>query len=189
MLVADMTGCRDRAMKPLEWEVQAMTVLYPSLGSPKLQPYEAPFGRMMLAYGRAFAAIVALVATIKGNEAEAVAFVESAGMKELPKRLRHIVRGKLKADQFKQLSESLTNWKLLADKRHRLIHGEWWFNVFEDNQLAIRGVWSRKKGTTIKHLATISAEDLDGWAKQLDEIADTLDLIEYHCRHGALQSG
>jgi hypothetical protein len=144
---------------------------------------------MMLAYGRANAAIVALVATIKGDEAEAVAFVESAGMKELPKRLRRIVRGKLKADQFKQLSTALTDLKRLADKRHQLIHGEWWFDPSEDNQLTIRGVRPGKKGATIKHLATISAGDLDEWAKQLDEIADALDLIEYHCRHGALQSG
>jgi len=142
---------------------------------------------MMLAYGRANAAIVALVATIKGDEAEAVAFVESAGMKELPKRLRHIVRGKLKADQFKQLSTSLTALKRLADKRHQLIHGEWWFNVFEGDELTIRGVRPGKK-LTIKHLATISAGDLDDWAQQLDEIADALDVIEHHCRHGALKS-
>jgi hypothetical protein len=32
--------------------VHIMTILYPSLGSSELQPYEAPFGRMMLAYGR-----------------------------------------------------------------------------------------------------------------------------------------
>jgi hypothetical protein len=45
-----------------------MTILFPRLGSRELQPYEAPFGRMMLAFGRAAAAIE-LVAKCKGSEA------------------------------------------------------------------------------------------------------------------------
>jgi hypothetical protein len=51
-----------------------MTILFPRLGSRELQPYEAPFGRMMLAFGRAAAAIE-LVAKCKGSEAAAVQFV------------------------------------------------------------------------------------------------------------------
>ena len=64
-----------------------MTILFPSLGSDQLQPYEAPFGRMMLAYGRAIAATIALVAIRTETEAKAVEFVADAGTKELPKRL------------------------------------------------------------------------------------------------------
>jgi len=165
-----------------------MTILYPSLGSPELQPYEAPFGRMMLAYGRANAAVIAFVAAIMGDEAKAVAFVDKAGMKELPKRVRRIVKGKLKREHFDELSTSMTNLKALADKRHQLIHGEWWFSVFEDGRLTIRGVRPGKNGATIKHLGTVSTYNLDQWAKQLDEIADALDMIEHHCRHnGTLQ--
>jgi hypothetical protein len=43
-----------------------MTIIFPRLGSRELQPYEAPFGRMMLAFGRATAAAIELVAKCKG---------------------------------------------------------------------------------------------------------------------------
>ena len=178
-----------------------MTILFPSLGSAELQPYEAPFGRMMLAYGRAIAATIALVAARMDNEAEAVLCVTKAGTKELPKRVRRLFRNKLNHEQFEQLDKAMASLKTLADKRHRLIHGEWWFNVFEDGHLTIRGVrprrsfeptkiavlfrFAKKKNdvVTIEHLSTVSVHDLDRWAKELDEIADVLDSIEHHFRN------
>jgi hypothetical protein len=135
---------------------------------------------MMLAYGRAIAAVIALVTVIVGDEAKAVAFVDSAGMKELPKRVQKIAKGKLSRQIFDELSTSLTNLKGIAEKRNQLIHGEWWFNVFKGGRLTIRGVRAGKKGATIKHLGTVSSDSLDQWAKQLDEIADSFDGIEYH---------
>jgi hypothetical protein len=38
-----------------------MTIIFPRLGDPELEPYVAPFGRMMLAFGRATAAVIELV--------------------------------------------------------------------------------------------------------------------------------
>jgi hypothetical protein len=126
-----------------------MTILFPSLGSDQLRPYEAPFGRMMLAYGRAIAATIALVAIRTETEAKAVEFVADAGTKELPKRIRRMFRGALNHEQFKKLDASMTKLKSLADKRHHVIHGEWWFNVFENGQLEIRAVRRGK----IKHMS------------------------------------
>jgi hypothetical protein len=87
-----------------------MTILFPSLGSDQLRPYEAPFGRMMLAYGRAIAATIALVATRTETEAK---FVADAGTKELPKRIRRMFRSALNDEQFTKLDASMT--KLLGN--------------------------------------------------------------------------
>ena len=116
-----------------------MTSLFPSLGDPKLIPYEAPFGRMMLAYGRVIVATIALV-MIKESEARAVLCVTEAGTKNLPKRVRRLLRSVLSHQQLEQLNEALNRLKTIAEKRHRLIHGEWWFNVFQNEQLEIRSV-------------------------------------------------
>jgi hypothetical protein len=153
-----------------------MTILFPSLGSDQLRPYEAPLGRMMLAYGRAIAATIALVAIRTETEAKAVEFVAYAGTKELPKRIRQLFRGALDREQFDKLNASMTKLKSLADQRHHIIHGEWWFNVFENGQLEIRAVRQGK----IKHMSTVSAHDLGQWALELNDIADVLDDIE--CR-------
>jgi hypothetical protein len=72
----------------------------------------------------------------------------------------------------------MTKLKSLADKRHHVIHGEWWFNVFENGQREIRAVRQGK----IKHMSTVSAHDLGQWALELDDIADVLDDIEFYCR-------
>jgi len=80
-----------------------MTILFPRLGSRELQPYEAPFGRMMLAFGRATAAAIELVAKCKGREPEAVQFVTTAGTKDLPKRLVSLFKNKLEKEQSAKL--------------------------------------------------------------------------------------
>lgn len=155
-----------------------MTILFASRGSDQLRPYEAPFGRMMLAYGRAIAATIALVAIRTETEAKAVEFVADAGTKELPKCMRRMFRGALNHEQCKKLDASMTKLKSLADRRHHVIHGEWWFNVFENGQLEIRAVRQGK----IKHMSTVSAHDLGQWALELDDIADVLDDIEFYSR-------
>jgi hypothetical protein len=174
-----------------------MTILYPSLSNGELRPYEAPFGRMMLAYGRAVAATIALVATRKKDEAEAVLFVAEAGTEQLPKRMRRLFRNRLNSGHFDQLSDALTRFKTLAAKRNELIHGDWWFNHLKDGQLTIRIVRSQSSKTsflnkitnlfrpakknlvTIDHPSTLSACDLERWAQELNEIADILDHVEF----------
>src|ERR1700722_15087570 len=171
ILVVGAQTCESR-------ESKAMTILFPSLGNDQLRPYEAPFGRMMLAYGWAIAATIALVATRTETEAKAVEFVADAGTKELPKRMRRMFRGALNHEQFKKLDASMTKLKSLGDRRPHVIHGEWWFNVFENGKLEIRAVRQGK----IKHMSTVSAHELGQWALELDDIADVLDDIEFYCR-------
>jgi hypothetical protein len=114
-----------------------MTILFPRLGSLELKPYEAPLGRMMRAFGRAAAAAIELVAKRNGNnEAEAVRFVTTAGTKSLPKSLRRLFRDKLDKDQDAKLRHAAAEYKAVADERHHLIHGEWWFNVCDANHRA-----------------------------------------------------
>src|SRR5262245_21414213 len=119
-----------------------MTILYPALGSAELKPYEAPFGRMMLAYGRAMAATTALVELRKADEGEAAIYVAEAGTKELPKRIRRLLRDKLTPGDFEKLDSAMTRFKAIAGKRHDLIHGVWWFD--KDGCLGIRVMRQRQ---------------------------------------------
>jgi hypothetical protein len=138
-----------------------VTILYPPLGSAKLKTYEAPFGRMMLAYGRAIAAIIALAAAALGSEAKAVLWFNESSTDQLPKRTRRMFRGELNEPEFAELSAAVTTLKRVTRKRHHLIHGEWWFNAFENGQLTIRGVRSRrsKNQSWLNKLATFCGLD------------------------------
>ena len=91
-----------------------MTILFPRLGSPQLEPYEAPFGRMMLAFARATAAVIELVIQVQGKgEAEVVRFVTTAGTKDLPKKLRRLFKNKLDKEQdakLRQVADEYKRW-------------------------------------------------------------------------------
>jgi hypothetical protein len=164
-----------------------MTLLFPRLGSPELEPYEAPFGRMMLAFARATAALIELVIQVQGKgEAEAVRFVTTAGTKDLPKKLRRLFKNKLAKDQDAKLSRAAAEYKAVADERHHLVHGDWWFNVFENGVLTIRRTREKKKKNKtvlfIEHRVVASAADLDDWTARLDAVADIFDDLELQCR-------
>jgi hypothetical protein len=98
---------------------------------------------MMLAFGRATKALIELVTNCTGSEAEAVRFVVNAGTNNLPKKLRQLFKNKLDKEQYAKLCHAAAEYKAVADKRHHLIHGEWWLNVFEDGALTVRNVRSR----------------------------------------------
>jgi hypothetical protein len=152
-----------------------MTVIFPRLGSSELEPYEAPFGRMMLAFGRATAAAIELVGKCKGSEAEAVRFVIEAGSNDLPKRLRKLLKNKLNKEQDEKLRRAAAEYKAVADERHHLIHGEWWFNVFEKGVLTVRNVRWKKNTLIIDNRVVVSAANLEDWAIKLDAVADEFD--------------
>ena len=157
----------------------------------------APFGRMMLSFARATAALIELVEVQGEGEAEAVRFVATAGTKDLPKKLRKLFKGKLDKDQDAKLSRAAAEYKAVADVRHHLVHGEWWFNVFENGVLTVRKVgWKEKKNNLFWRLITYvfapgtraaktaliienrevtSAADLGDWATRLDAVADDFD--------------
>ena len=156
-----------------------MTILFPRLGSLELKPYEAPFGRMMLAFGRATVAAIELVEKCKGSEAEAVLFVGTAGTKDLPKELLTLFKSKLDKEQDAKLRHAAAEYKAVGEKRHYLIHGEWWFNVFENGVLDVRRArWKtikKKKRMFIEHIEVVSPADLDDWATRLNTVADDFD--------------
>ena len=164
-----------------------MTILFPRLGSLELKPYEAPFGRMMLAFGRATVAAIELVEKCKGSEAEAVLFVGTAGTKDLPKSLRKLFSNKLDKEQDAKLRHAAGEYKAVGDKRHHLIHGEWWFNVFENGGLNVRRARSqtikgrpktikeKKRVLIIENIEVVSPTDLDDWATKLNTVADDFD--------------
>jgi hypothetical protein len=76
------------------------------------------------------------------------------------------------------LSRALTQLKEVTEDRHRLVHGEWWFNVFENNQLEVLALRNGK----ITCLQAVTSEKLTEWAEKLDEIGDDLDAVEYRLR-------
>jgi hypothetical protein len=154
-----------------------MTLLFPRLDSPELAPFAEPFGRMMLAYGRATAAAIALARIECPSEADAVKFV-NGGSKDLGKRLRRLFKGKLNSTQFARMNTTAKRFAQLAEHRNQLVHGEWWLNVFDDGRLQIRKLWRGK----LKHTGEVTAEMLEGWARELDAIADELDEVEYQAK-------
>jgi len=154
-----------------------MTILFPRLNSRELEPYVAPFGRMILAFGRVTAAAIELVEKRKGSEAEAVRFVATTSTKDLPKKLRRLFANKLDKEQEEKLRHAAAEYKAVAGERHHLIHGEWWFNVFENGVLTVRNVrWKNNKtALVIEHREVISPTDLDDWATRLNAVADDFD--------------
>jgi hypothetical protein len=154
-----------------------MTILFPRLNSADLEPYVAPFGRMMLAFGRATTAAIELVEKCKGSEAEAVRFVSTTSAKDLPKKLRELLKNKLDKEQDEKLRHAAAEYKAVADERHHLIHGEWWFNVFEKGVLTVRNVRWKKNNSAliIENREVVSPADLDQWAARLDAVADDFD--------------
>jgi hypothetical protein len=132
---------------------------------------------MMLAFGRATAAAIELVTKCKGSEAEAVRFVATTSSKDLPKGLRKLFKNKLDKEQDEKLLHAAAEYKAVADERHHLIHGEWWFNVFENGVLTVRNVRWKKNNTAliIENREVVSPADLDEWAARLDAVADEFD--------------
>jgi hypothetical protein len=160
-----------------------MTILFPRLNSRELGPFVAPFGRMMLAFGRAAAAAVELGCAAGLTEADAVLMM-GRDAHELPKRLAGLLEGKLAEADCVLMNEAAARYKEVAEKRHHLVHGEWWFNVFAEGRLEVRKVW---KGG-IEHLDFVTPDTLDLWATTLEEIADDLDAIEYRVRRSPPES-
>jgi hypothetical protein len=98
-------------MRLISYRKNTVTILSPRLHSPELKPYIEPFGRMMLAYGRAAVALVALAQLEHENEAAAVDFVDRSGTKDLPKQMRRLFRGKPEEDRFLQMGAAITRFK------------------------------------------------------------------------------
>lgn len=158
-----------------------MTFLYPSIDSPELQPYAAPFGRLMLGHGRAITAAIALAKRSKLRTEMKAAKLVSNNSNGLPDDMRALFCGKLKKTDFEALGRALDRMKEIANDRNQLVHGEWWFNGFEDGRLQTRNV----KRDRVKHGKSYSPELLTQYASELDAIADEFDRIENMLRRRA----
>jgi hypothetical protein len=153
-----------------------MTILFPSLSSPELEPFVAPFGRMMLAYGRAHEAVVELAMLEVCDEARARAFVQ--GTKELPKKMRRLMRKGLSQHHFNTMDRELKRYSVIAEERHHLIHGEWSFDVFDGGRLVIRRLFNGE----LIHTTNVTPRQLEEWAAALGEVGDALDTLEFAAR-------
>jgi hypothetical protein len=118
---------------------------------------------MMLAYGRAAVAFVTLAQLEHENEAAAVDFVDRSGTKDLPKQMRRLFRGKLEEDRFLQMGAAITRFKEISEKRHHLIHGEWWVDTINGDHLVVRKV---RRGE-IEHLLDVTPSVLEDWTNHL----------------------
>lgn len=151
-----------------------MTFLYPAIDSPELQPYAAPFGRLMLGYGRAVTAAIALAKRSKLRTEIKAAQLVNNNSKRLPDDMRALFRRKFKKEDFEALGRALDRMKEIAHDRNQLVHGEWWFNAFEGEQLQTRNV----KNNRIIHGKSFSPDLLNQYATDLDAIADEFDRLE-----------
>jgi hypothetical protein len=150
-----------------------MTLLFPRHSSPELKPFVVPLGQMMLAYGRAYEAVVALAMLRSAGEEKARTIVQ--GTVGLPKKMRRLFRGTVSEETLKEISEEVSRFSKIATERHNLVHGEWWFDVFEGNRLSIRRI---QDGNPV-HTEYVTPGLVEEWAKELDAVADSLDHLAY----------
>ncbi len=148
-----------------------MTVAFPRASSPELEPYVHPLGRMMLAYGRAHEAVVELVALEIADEGGARKY--ASGTEDLPKRMRRLFRDKVNEHHFARMDAILKRFVEVANERHHLVHGEWWFDPFDGGRLVVR----RLHRDELTHAFHITPAQIIEWTDALDEIADELEMI------------
>ncbi|AWN41984.1 hypothetical protein [Methylobacterium durans] len=148
-----------------------MTVLFPDIDSPQLERFIAPFGRMMLAFGRAHEAVVELTLLEKPDEAEAREYV--SGTADLPKKMRRLFREKIDTHWFGMVDVAVKRFARIAEERHHLIHGEWWFDEFDQARLVVRRL---HKGQ-LHHSTDVTPERLEEWTSALVAAADDFELV------------
>ncbi len=155
-----------------------MTVLFPHSSSPELEPFAAPFGRMMLAFGRAHETVVALASLEFAQEADARQYV--AGTEELPKKMRRLFRDRLDAPVFAQVGRYVKQFSQVAAERHHLIHGEWWFDPFDGGRLIVR----RLHRGELTHALDVTTARIEEWTAALEEVAEELGAVYDTVRRG-----
>lgn len=148
-----------------------MAVLFPRSSSPELEPFVRPFGAMMLAFGRAHEAVVEFARLELPDEGEARRYV--SGTEELPRRMRRLFRDKIDRARFARLDAALKRFTEVANERHHLIHGEWWFDPFDGGQLVVR----RLHRGELTHAFHATPARIAAWTATLDGVADELETI------------
>ena len=152
-----------------------MTVIFPYPDDEKLAAYLAPFGRMMFGYGRAMVALREVAISIAGDERDADAFMFTVNSKNMVEKFRNLCTPHFESEQ---LNELLGHCKKLAElhrRRNRIVHGEWWFDIFTDDGLAVRH-WDHKAGRAV-HDETVTPESLDMIAHEFAEVSSDIDMF------------
>src|SRR5215212_2260010 len=112
-----------------------MTVIFPHPHDPLLAPFVEPFGRMMLAYGRAMVAVREIAHVHLGCEEKAVKFMRGVKSDNLVEEVTDLCAPTLDPDRLNDLRAYCEKLAELYRRRNRIVHGEWWFNVLGNREL------------------------------------------------------
>ena len=159
-----------------------MTVIFPHPNDEKLAPFLAPFGRMMFGYGRAMVALREVALMVLGDEEKAVRFMLRVKSNTIVEKFRELCAPTFEPDQ---LNELLGYCEKLADlnyRRNMIVHGEWWFDVFERGSFMVRD-WDRDEGGPVND-ETVTPESLDALAWRYDEVSSNIDMFSYQPNAG-----
>ncbi|TFV39403.1 hypothetical protein E4K66_13440 [Bradyrhizobium frederickii] len=154
-----------------------MTVIFPHPDDEQVEPFLAPFGRMMFGYGRAMIALREVAEAVLGSEEKAVDFMRGVKSSNMVEKFRDLCAQTFEDGQLNELLKHIETLSSLYQRRNIIVHGEWWFNVFEDDALSVRD-WDRKAGEPI-HDETITPETLDQLAIEFDDVSQDIDVFSY----------
>ena len=154
-----------------------MTVIFPHIDDENLLPFLAPFSRMMFGYGRAMAALREVALTVLGDEDKAVRFMLKVKSTTMVEKFRELCAPTFEQDQLHALLGHITTLTDLYRRRNMIVHGEWWFNVFEGGVLLVRD-WDRDEGGPV-HDETVTPESLDQLAREFDDVSSDIDMFSY----------
>lgn len=154
-----------------------MTVIFPHPHDDSVAPFLAPFGRMMFGYGRAMVALREVAQWVLGSEEKAVEFMRGVNSKNMVKEFRKLCAPGFSNEQLDELLKHIAALSDLYQRRNIIVHGEWWFDVFDGDILRVRD-WDRSAGEPI-HDKTITPETLDALASEFDEVSCNIDVFSY----------
>lgn len=132
---------------------------------------------MMFGYGRAMVALREVAQSLLGTEEKAVDFMRGVNSKTMVKEFRKLCAPTFEEDRLDELIRHIDTLASLYRRRNIIVHGEWWFNVFENNELQVRD-WDRDAKEPV-HDETITPETLDQLAREFDEVSQDIDIFSY----------
>jgi hypothetical protein len=159
-----------------------MTVIFPNIDDENLLPFLAPFSRMMFGYGRAMVALREVAIMVLGDEDKAVRFMLKVKSNTMVEKFRDLCAPTFEPDRLDALLGHIATLTDLYRRRNMIVHGEWWFNVFEGGELQVRDL-DREEGGPI-HDETVTPESLDMLAREFDEVSSDIDMFSYRPNAG-----
>jgi hypothetical protein len=152
-----------------------MTVIFPHPDDENLTSFLAPFGRMMFGYSRAMVALREVALGVIGDEEKTVRFMLSVKSNTMAAKFRELCAPTFEPDRLDALLGHIATLTNLYRRRNMIVHGEWWFNVFEGGGLLVRD-WDRDEGGPV-HDETVTPESLDLLAHEFSEVSSDIDMF------------